>query len=411
MGQPAAAPAAGPGTSSAPAAAVEATAYNSLSIVQPANETSYFDADAVVDVQISSDPPTGGRGQAPPVPRREAGRELRRRAELLAAERRAGSALAHGRDLRCAGQGEDPQPAGRVLHEAEHDQFAGRGRTGGEAEAAPSRRRSPAASRTAPRRAPPQGAREVAADPRNVYHPTQAELCGLLDGVATSLIWLDSAGAVLHLNEPAEDLFGLSRNQAAGRSIRELLKANVELDGVIGRALAADAQYSRRELPFEAGPGAAPRTLDVTVTPFDQPGHPGRRRRGTRRRHAAPAHRARERTAHAARRQPRDGPAARARDQESARRTARRGAAARAAIEGPGAARIHDGDHQRGRPPGRAGGRAARSRPAAAQGARQHPRARAARRSPARGGGADRRGHRARLRSRACRGSGSTATR
>jgi two-component system nitrogen regulation sensor histidine kinase GlnL len=115
----------------------------------------------------------------------------------------------------------------------------------------------------------------VAADPRIASRPTQAELCSLLDGMATSLIWLDGAGAVLHLNEPAEDLLGLSRNQAAGRSIRELLKANVELDGVIGRALAAGAQYSRRELPFEAGPGAAPRTLDVTVTPFDQPGRPG----------------------------------------------------------------------------------------------------------------------------------------
>jgi two-component system nitrogen regulation sensor histidine kinase GlnL len=115
----------------------------------------------------------------------------------------------------------------------------------------------------------------VAADLRNTYRPTQTELCGLLDGVATSLVWLDGNGAVLHLNEPAEDLFGVSRNQAAGRSIRDLLKANVELDGVISRARAAGAQYSRRELPFEGGPAAPPRTLDVTVTPFDEPGHPG----------------------------------------------------------------------------------------------------------------------------------------
>jgi two-component system nitrogen regulation sensor histidine kinase GlnL len=115
----------------------------------------------------------------------------------------------------------------------------------------------------------------VAADPRSAFRPTPVELGGLLDGVATCVIWLDADGAVLHLNEPAEDLFGISRNQAAGRGIRDLLKANVELEGVIGRARAAGAQYSRRELPFEAGPAAPPRMLDVTVTPFDQPGRPG----------------------------------------------------------------------------------------------------------------------------------------
>ena len=115
----------------------------------------------------------------------------------------------------------------------------------------------------------------MAADPRIAARPSPAELVGLLDGQATCLLWLDGDGAVLHLNEPAEDLFGISRNQAAGRSIRDLLKANAELEGMIGRARAAGAQYSRRELPFEAGPGAALRTLDVTVTPFDQPGRPG----------------------------------------------------------------------------------------------------------------------------------------
>jgi two-component system nitrogen regulation sensor histidine kinase GlnL len=115
----------------------------------------------------------------------------------------------------------------------------------------------------------------LAADLHNTFRPSQSELCNLLDGVATSILWLDGDGAVLHLNEPAEDLLGIGRNQAAGRSIRDLLKGNSELDGVIGRARAAGAQYSRRELPFEAGPGATPRTLDVTVTPFDQPGRPG----------------------------------------------------------------------------------------------------------------------------------------
>jgi len=54
-GQPGAAPAV-PGASSSPSAVAQAVAYTALAIVQPANDTSYFDADAVVDVQISSDP-------------------------------------------------------------------------------------------------------------------------------------------------------------------------------------------------------------------------------------------------------------------------------------------------------------------------------------------------------------------
>jgi hypothetical protein len=56
-GQPGAAPATPDASASAsPAPAREAGTYTSLTIVQPANETSYFEADAVVDVQISSDP-------------------------------------------------------------------------------------------------------------------------------------------------------------------------------------------------------------------------------------------------------------------------------------------------------------------------------------------------------------------
>jgi len=57
QGQPGAAPAApSPGTSSSPAPADQAVVYRSLNIVQPQNEASYFEADAVVDVQIDSDP-------------------------------------------------------------------------------------------------------------------------------------------------------------------------------------------------------------------------------------------------------------------------------------------------------------------------------------------------------------------
>jgi len=115
----------------------------------------------------------------------------------------------------------------------------------------------------------------MAAELHSAVKSSQAELIALLDGIATSIVWLDADGAVVHLNEPAEDMFGTSRNHAAGRSMRDLLKSNTELEGVISRARAAGAQYSRREVPFEAGPGAPLRVLDATVTPFDPPGRLG----------------------------------------------------------------------------------------------------------------------------------------
>ena len=115
----------------------------------------------------------------------------------------------------------------------------------------------------------------MAADPRSIVRPATADLAGLLDGVSTCVMWLDGGGVVLHLNEPAEDLLATSRNQAAGRTLHELLKGNAELEGVIARARVAGAPYSRRELPFEGGPGAATRHVDVTVTPYDAPGYPG----------------------------------------------------------------------------------------------------------------------------------------
>lgn len=115
----------------------------------------------------------------------------------------------------------------------------------------------------------------MVADARNVFRPASADVANVLDGLATCVLWLDADGAILHLNEPAEDLLTVSRNQAAGRTVRDLLKGNVELEAVISRARAAAAQYSRRELPFEAGPAAPPRFVNLTVTPFDAPGFPG----------------------------------------------------------------------------------------------------------------------------------------
>ena len=115
----------------------------------------------------------------------------------------------------------------------------------------------------------------MAAEPRVLPRFSTAELGHLLDGIVTCLVWLDADAAVLHLNEQAEDFFGVSRNQIGGRPLRDLLRHSEELEGVIERARAAGAQYSRRELPLEGAHGMPSRVVDVTITPFDAPGRPG----------------------------------------------------------------------------------------------------------------------------------------
>ena len=115
----------------------------------------------------------------------------------------------------------------------------------------------------------------MVAEPRTFPRFSAAELGPLLDGVVTCIVWVDGDGTVLHLNEQAEDFFGVSRNQIGGRPLRDLLRQLGELDALIARARAASAQYSRRELSIAGSHGAPARTVDVTVTPFDAPGRPG----------------------------------------------------------------------------------------------------------------------------------------
>jgi two-component system nitrogen regulation sensor histidine kinase GlnL len=115
----------------------------------------------------------------------------------------------------------------------------------------------------------------VAAELKRFARAAQPELIQVLDGLATCVLWLDAEGTLLHLNEPAEDLFGVSRNTVGGRTLRELLRHDEELETIIDRARQAAAPYSRRELQFSGGPGTPQRIVDVTVSPFDPPGRPG----------------------------------------------------------------------------------------------------------------------------------------
>ena len=153
--------------------------------------------------------------------------------------------------------------------------------------------------------------------------PSQAELIALLDGIATSIVWLDADGAVVHLNEPAEDMFGISRNQAAGRSMRDLLKIQHRTRRRDQpRARRGRAVFASRD-SIRGGTGRTTARARRDGDAVRSAGTLGRRDGRTRRHDSSPAHHARKRAADAARRQPRDGSAARARDQESARRPAR----------------------------------------------------------------------------------------
>ena len=140
-------------STAAPPPAAPVTTYNLLEIWQPENGASFFDADATVNVRIRSEPALaegdtlrlfldGMRVEG-------ADNSL----DYTFAESRTWHALDHGHDPRRQGRREDPQPACRLLHEAEHDHRASRRRAEPEgADAADTQGRLTGACQQAPRR-------------------------------------------------------------------------------------------------------------------------------------------------------------------------------------------------------------------------------------------------------------------
>lgn len=101
------------------------------------------------------------------------------------------------------------------------------------------------------------------------------EATRILDGLSTSVLIIDQTHSVLFLNVAAETLLGVSRNQATGRPLRELVADSTALDAVIERAVETWRPYSRRELtlrPIYAGEGEL--VVDCTVAPFEDPSAP-----------------------------------------------------------------------------------------------------------------------------------------
>jgi two-component system nitrogen regulation sensor histidine kinase GlnL len=92
----------------------------------------------------------------------------------------------------------------------------------------------------------------------------------VLDALNAGVLLLDEDLRVLEANSAAQDLLGVSVNQARGRRLDELLGAPPELWAVLKRALDDAEACAQREVILQPliGNGGA-RVADVSVTPFD----------------------------------------------------------------------------------------------------------------------------------------------
>jgi two-component system, NtrC family, nitrogen regulation sensor histidine kinase GlnL len=101
---------------------------------------------------------------------------------------------------------------------------------------------------------------------------SMADLARILDNMTTSVLLVDEQQQLLYINVAAETLLGVSRNQALGRSLPELLRGSVELTNLISRALESWQPYARRELTIQSPNGGEELIIDCAVTPVDDAG-------------------------------------------------------------------------------------------------------------------------------------------
>jgi two-component system nitrogen regulation sensor histidine kinase GlnL len=99
-----------------------------------------------------------------------------------------------------------------------------------------------------------------------------ADASRILDGLSTSVLIADQEHGLLYLNVAAETLFGVSRNQARGRPLKDFLEDATALQAVIDRAVEMWRPFSRRELAIKPIYGDGELIVDCTVAPFDEAG-------------------------------------------------------------------------------------------------------------------------------------------
>ncbi len=104
---------------------------------------------------------------------------------------------------------------------------------------------------------------------------TVADATRVLDGLSTSVLLIDPSRKLTYMNLAAEALFGISRNQACGHRLVELVVDASELDGVISRAQETWRPFSRREMALRSMHNDEQLVVDCTVSPFEEAGVPG----------------------------------------------------------------------------------------------------------------------------------------
>jgi two-component system nitrogen regulation sensor histidine kinase GlnL len=92
-----------------------------------------------------------------------------------------------------------------------------------------------------------------------------------LEILATAVLLLDRARAIVYANPAAENLFELSARHLVGHSPTQIFADSAGLDAAIDKAVAGAAAYTEQEL--ELGVNAKPRLhLTCTVSPIDENG-------------------------------------------------------------------------------------------------------------------------------------------
>jgi two-component system nitrogen regulation sensor histidine kinase GlnL len=107
----------------------------------------------------------------------------------------------------------------------------------------------------------------MAVQPSLLMATIMADSNRILDSLSTSVLIVDRDRQLLYLNVSAETLFGVSRNQARGRPLAELLHDSEALAAVIDRAATTSRPFSRRELALRPIYGDGELIVDCTVAP------------------------------------------------------------------------------------------------------------------------------------------------
>jgi two-component system, NtrC family, nitrogen regulation sensor histidine kinase GlnL len=94
----------------------------------------------------------------------------------------------------------------------------------------------------------------------------------ILDSLSTGILVVDRARTLQYVNVAAETLFGVSRNQARGRPLSEIMADADELLAVIDRATETWRLYSQRELVIRTLSSPDDLIIDCTVAPFEEAG-------------------------------------------------------------------------------------------------------------------------------------------